>query len=104
MQPADLHPHVTDVVNQDIMLRLVSTKKQLATNVGKWAIYRKSAEDNSIPSSSFTVGQSVLVRVYGQTHKWTRGSILKSTGSLSYVIKLPNGSTCRCHQDQLKSC
>ena len=46
MQPADLHPHVIDVVNQDIMPRLVSTKKQFATNVGKWAIYRKSAEAN----------------------------------------------------------
>ena len=43
MQPEDLHPHVTDVVNQDIMPQLVSTMNQFATNVEKWPIHRKSA-------------------------------------------------------------
>ena len=50
------------------------------------------------------VNQFQLLCVYGQNHKWTRGSILKSTGPLSYVIKLPNGSAYRRHQGQLKSC
>ena len=43
MQPEDLHSHVTDVVNQDIMPQLVSTMNQFATNVEKWPIHRKSA-------------------------------------------------------------
>ena len=30
--------------------------------------------------------------------------LLNSTGPLSYIVKLPNGTTGRCHQDQLKSC
>jgi len=65
---------------------------------------RKAHMINSIPSHPFADGQSVLVRVYGHNHKWTRGTILKSTGPLSYIVKLPNDTTWRCHQDQLKHC
>ena len=46
MQPEDLHPHVTDVVNQDIMPQLVSTMNQFVTIVEKWPIHRKSAGEN----------------------------------------------------------
>ena len=52
----------------------------------------------------YAKGQSVLVRVYGQRYKWTRGTILRSTGPVSYIVKLLNGLTWRRHQDQLKSC
>ena len=48
MQPAELHPHVTDVVNQDTMPYLAGAKKQFATNVEKWFIYRRSAGANKV--------------------------------------------------------
>ena len=49
-------------------------------------------------------GQLVLIRIYGQNRKWTYGTILKPTGPVSYIVKLPNGKTWRRHQDQLKAC
>ena len=65
---------------------------------------QKLSHDNSVPSRTFSQGQSVLIRIYGQNRKWTYGTILRSTGPVSYIVKLPNGITWRRHQDQLKSC
>jgi len=58
-----------------------------------------------VQHKQFTNGQPVLVRVYAsQQCKWTHGTILRSTGPVSYIIKLPNGLTWRHYQDQLKLC
>ena len=92
------------LLGRNLRTRLDLLRPNTAAHVESKQWNQKVSHDNSILAPSFTVSQPVLIRVYGHNHKWTRGSILKSTGSLSYVIKLPNGSTCRRHQDQLKSC
>ena len=92
------------LLGRNLRTRLDLLKPNTAAHVESKQWNQKVSHDNSIPAPSFTVGQPVLIRVYGQNHKWTHGSILKSTGPLCYVIKLPNGSTCRRYQDQLKSC
>ena len=45
-----------------------------------------------------------LICIYGQKRKWTCGTILKPTGPVFYIVKLPDGMTWRHHQSQLKSC
>ena len=67
----------------NLRTRLDLLKPNTAEHVESKQWNQKVSHDNSILSSSFTVGQSVLVCVYSQTHKWTHGSILKSTGPLS---------------------
>ena len=84
--------------------RLDLLKPNTAAHVEMKQWDQKLSHDNSVQSRSFSKGQSVLVRVYGQNRKWTHGTILKPTGPVSYIVKLPNGITWRRHQDQLKSC
>ena len=89
---------------RNLRTRLDLLKPNTAEHVESKQWSQKISHDNSIPSRPFTDGQSVLVRVYGKNHKWTCGIILNSTGPLLYIVKLPNGTTGRRHQDQLKSC
>jgi len=91
-------------LGQNLHTRLDLLKPNTAEHVESKQWNQKSSHDNSIPSHPFTDGQSVLVRVYGHNHKWTCGTIFKSTGPLSYIVKLPNGTTWQCHQDHLKHC
>ena len=64
------------LLGRNLRTRLDLLKPNTAEHVESKQWNQKVSHDNSIPSSSFTVGQLVLVRVYGQTHKWTCGSIL----------------------------
>ena len=91
-------------LGRNLRTRLDLLKSNTAEHVESKQWNQKSSHDNSILSHPFTNGQSVLVRVYGHNHKWTRGKILKFTSPLSYIVKLPNDTTWRRHQDQLKHC
>ena len=79
-------------------------KPNTATQVESKQLNQKISHDNSVQPKQFEKGQSVLVRVYGQQYKWTHGTILRSTGPVSYIVRLSNGLTWRRHHDQLKSC
>ena len=92
------------LLGRNLRTRLDLLKPNTAEHVEHKQWNQKASHDNSISSHPFKDGQSVLVRVYGQQHKWTHGIIVNSTDPLSYMVKLPNGTTCRRHQDQLKSC
>ena len=92
------------LLGRNFRTRLDLLKPNIAERVENKQWDQKISHDNAAKSQPFMKGQSVLVRVYGQTRKWARGTILKSTGPVSYVVKLANGTTWRRHQDQLKSC
>ena len=64
----------------------------MAEHVEKKQWIQKLSHDKSVQSRTFSQGQSVLIRVYGQKRKWTCGTILKPTGPVSYIMKLPNRS------------
>ena len=90
------------LLGQNLRTRLDLLKPNTAEHVENKQRSQKISHDNTIQSYPFADGQSVLVRVYGQNHKWTHGSILNSTGPLSYRVKLSDGSVCRHHKDQLR--
>lgn len=53
----------------------------------------------------FAVGDSVLIRNYSSDRpKWTRGKVIKRLGPLNYLVKFPDGNTCKRHVDQLLHC
>ena len=79
-------------------------KPNTAAQIESKQLNQKISHDNSVQPKQFANGRLVLVRVYNQQCKWTRGKILRSTGPVSYIVKLSNGLTWRRHQDQLKSC
>ena len=64
---------------------------------------QRICHDNSVQPKLFEKGQSVVVHVYNQQYKWTCGTVLRSTGPVSCVVRLSNGLTWQRHQDQLKS-
>ena len=78
------------LLGRNLRTRLDLLKPNTAEHVEHKQWNQKASHDNSISSHPFTDGQSLLVRVYGQKHKWTHGIILNSTGPLSYTVKLPN--------------
>ncbi len=47
-------------------------------------------------------GDPVLVRNYLQEEKWLPGTIEKKTGPVSCTVKLDDGRSRRCHQDQVR--
>ena len=71
------------LLGRNLHTRLDFLKPNTAAHVESKQWNQEISHDNLIPASSFTVGQSVLIHVHGQNHKWTHGSILKSTGPLS---------------------
>ena len=50
----------------------------------------------------FSDNQPVLTRNFGRGHKWLKGEIIKSTGPVSYLVKLQNGIQVHRHQDQIR--
>ena len=76
----------------------------MAAQVERKQLNQKICHDNSVQPKLFEIGQSVLVRVYNQPYKWIRSTIIRSTGPVSYIVRLSNDFTWQRHQDQLKSC
>ena len=73
--------------------RLDLLRPNIAEHVEKKQWEQKLSHDSSVKSRRFEKGQSVLICVYGQNRKWTYRTILKPTGPVSYIVKLPNGKT-----------
>ena len=92
------------LLGRQFRTRLDLLRPNMAEHVEKKQWTQKLSHDKSVQSRTFSQGQSVLIRIYRQKRKWTCGMILKPTGPVSYIVKLPSGTTWRRHQDQLKSC
>ena len=91
------------LLGRQFRTRLDLLRPNTSEHVEKKQWDQKLSHDGSVKSRTFSKGQSVLIRVYGQNRKWTYGTILKPTGPVSYIVQLPNGTTWRRHHDQLKT-
>ena len=84
--------------------RLDLLKPNTAEQVQIKQLIQKKSHDNSVKSCLLSDNQPVLTRNFGRGHKWLKGEIIKSTGPVSYLLKLQNGILVRFHQDQLHKC
>ena len=79
--------------------RLDLLKPNTAEQIESKQLTQKKSHDNSVKSRLFSDNQPVLACNFGRGHKWLKGEIIKSTGSVSYLVKLQNGIQVRRHQD-----
>jgi len=76
------------LLGRQLCTRLDLLKPNSAAQIESKQLNQKISHDNSVQPKQYAKGQSVLV---GQHYKWTRGTILRSTGPVSYIVKLLNG-------------
>ena len=64
---------------------------------------QKENHDNSKTLRMFAPGDKILAKNFRSSNpKWLSGEIIRSTGPLSYLIKLSNGVETRCHVDHIR--
>eukprot|EP00731_Ephydatia_muelleri_P001907 Em0001g1907a len=81
-----------DLMNPDLTQKVLSNQLQ-----------QKCTHDNSKQARSFKVGEEVYVRSFNNINHWIPGSILATTGPLSYKISLANGVVIKRHVDHVKA-
>ncbi len=71
--------------------------------------FKISKADNSLITTSvrrpvhFVEGERVFVKNHRPTgEKWLSGEIVKSTGPVSFTVRMSDGTTIRSHQDHLR--
>eukprot|EP00731_Ephydatia_muelleri_P006940 Em0003g1188a len=105
-----LTPHSTTGLSPSEMLlgrrprsRLDLMNPDLAQKVLSNQLQQKRTHDNSKQARSFKVGEEVYVRSFNNINHWIPGSILATTGPLSYKISLANGVVIKRHVDHVKA-
>ena len=105
-----LTPHSTTGLSPSEMLlgrrprsRLDLMNPDLAQKVLSNQLQQKRTHDNSKQARSFKVGDEVYVRSFNNINHWIPGSILATTGPLSYKISLANGVVIKHHVDHVKA-
>ena len=63
---------------------------------------QKEAHDARARLRKFSVNDKVYVRNFSQGERWLQGEIEAATGPVSYRVRMVEGDTRRCHQDQLR--
>ena len=63
---------------------------------------QKEKHDLRSRERNFETGDDVFVRNYHHGDKWLPGTVEQKTGPVSYRVRLANGKTRRCHQDQVR--
>ena len=82
--------------------RLDLLKPHTAERVEKKQLLQKEQHDSRSRERKLEVGDSVFVRNYHQGNRWLPGVIEQRTGPVSFRVKLTDGRTRRCHQDQVR--
>ena len=82
--------------------RLDLLKPNTAERVERNQRKQKETHDLRSRERNFETGENVFVRNYHHGDKWLPGVIEQKTGPVSYRVKLTNGKTRRCHQDQVR--
>ena len=75
----------------------------LAQKVLSNQLQQKRTHDNSKQARAFKVGEEVYVSSFNNINHWIPGSILATTGPLSYKISLANGVVIKRHVDHVKA-
>ena len=83
--------------------RLDLLKPHTAERVENRQQQQKTKHDSIAKSRKFQVGDTVFLKNHGIGHNWLPGTIIKTTGPVSYSVRLEDGRVRRCHQDQLRS-
>jgi len=65
---------------------------------------QKKGHDVRASPRSFSVGESVYAKNYGQGPKWLPGLVVGTEGSALFRVKHPDGRIVRRHLDQLRQC
>ena len=52
---------------------------------------------------TFETGEQVFVRNYQRGERWVPGVIQAATGPVSFGVRMQDGRTRRCHQDQVRT-
>jgi len=89
------------LLNKNLRTRLDLLKPNTATHVESKQLAQKKSHDSAVVVRSFANNAPVLVRNYGQGHKWFKGWIVKATSPVSYLVRLENDKEIRRHQDQI---
>jgi len=63
---------------------------------------QKDTHDKQCRRCTFSVGEKVYVKNNRKGKNWLSGCIVKETGPVSFQVKLEDGKTIRCHQDQAR--
>ena len=82
--------------------RLDLLKPNVSDRVEKKQYQHKQDHDRSAKSRVFSTGQQVYVKNNGAGSVWLRGTIIETTGPVSFRVKLEDGREWRCHQDHLR--
>ena len=86
---------------RQLRTRLDSVKPSLERRVDSRLSQQKKGHDQRA-KERFREGQKVYVKNFRGGQKWLPGCIEKTTGPVSFQVKLADGGTVRCHQDQLR--
>ena len=82
--------------------RLDLLKPRVESRVEERQSQQKAGHDKRAQSRQFHVGDSVFVRNHNQGDRWLSGTIIETSGPLSYKVRVQNGRDMRCHQDHLR--
>ena len=82
--------------------RLDLLKPHSAERVERNQQKQKEHHDIKARSRNLNVGENVFVRNYHRGSRWLPGRIERQTGPISFRVKLTNGQSRRCHQDQIR--
>ena len=63
---------------------------------------QKKAHNQRACEHTFVIGQPVLVQNFSAGDSWTPALVVKSAGSLSFIIQLENGCQVKQHQDHIR--
>ena len=103
-------PHTTTGVSPAELLmgrrlrsRLDLLKPNVAQRVEEKQRRQQADHDRHCRVRSFSEGEKVFVKNNRPGEKWLPGQIVKSSGPVSFRVRLQNGKMIRCHQDQLRN-
>ena len=82
--------------------RLDLLKPNLADKVENKQLQEKVDHDRPARSRSFNVDETVYVGNFGPGQKWMPGTIVATTGPVSYCVLLEDGRAWRRHQDHMR--
>ena len=82
--------------------RLDLLKPHSAERVERNQQKQKEHHDIKARSRNLNVGENVFVRNYHRGSRWLPGRIERQMGPISFRVKLTNGQSRRCHQDQIR--
>ena len=82
--------------------RLDLLKPNLAVKVENKQLQQKVDHDRAARSRSFNADETVYVRNFGPGQKWLQGTIVATTGPVSYRVLLEDGRVWRRNQDHMR--